>query len=48
MVRIGGVPILIHIMKFYSQYGFNEFVIALGYKSSVVKEFFLKLLFIKF
>ena len=41
MVRIGGVPILIHIMKFYSQYGFNEFIIALGYKSSVVKEFFL-------
>ena len=41
MVKIGGIPILIHIMKFYSQYGFNDFIIALGYKSNVVKEFFL-------
>ena len=41
MVKNGGIPILIHIMKFYSQYGFNDFIIALGYKSNVIKEFFL-------
>ena len=41
MVEIGGLPILWHIMKIYSAYGFNEFVLALGYKSDVVKDFFL-------
>ena len=40
MVEIGGMPILWHIMKFYSHYGFNEFVICLGYKGYVIKEFF--------
>ncbi len=32
MIDVGGKPILWHIMKLYSQYGFNEFVILLGYK----------------
>jgi glucose-1-phosphate cytidylyltransferase len=41
MVEIGGKPILWHIMKIYSAYGFNEFVIALGYKGEVIKDYFL-------
>ncbi len=41
MVEIGGRPILWHIMKHYSYYGFNEFVIALGYKGEVIKQYFL-------
>lgn len=40
MVEIGGKPILWHIMKMYSHYGFNEFTVLLGYKGYVVKEFF--------
>lgn len=40
MIEIGGKPILWHIMKQYSHYGFNEFVILLGYKSYVIKEYF--------
>lgn len=40
MVEIGGKPILWHIMKEYSHFGFNEFIICLGYKQHVVKEFF--------
>ena len=40
MVEIGGKPILWHIMKTYSSYGFDEFVILLGYKGYVIKEFF--------
>jgi glucose-1-phosphate cytidylyltransferase len=40
MVEIGGYPILWHIMKIYASYGFNEFVIALGYKAETVKDFF--------
>ena len=40
MIEIGEQPILWHIMKHYSQYGFNDFVICLGYKQYVVKEFF--------
>lgn len=40
MVEIGGKPILWHIMKIYSHYGFNEFVICLGYKGYVIKEYF--------
>jgi glucose-1-phosphate cytidylyltransferase len=40
MVEIGGKPILWHIMKTYSNHGFNEFVILLGYKGYVIKEFF--------
>jgi glucose-1-phosphate cytidylyltransferase len=40
MVDIGGKPILWHIMKFFSYYGFNEFVICLGYKGYLIKEYF--------
>ena len=40
MVEIGGKPILWHIMKLYSYYGFNDFVICCGYKSYVIKDFF--------
>ena len=41
MVEIGGMPILWHIMKSYSHYGFNDFVICLGYKGDIIKEYFL-------
>jgi glucose-1-phosphate cytidylyltransferase len=40
MVEIGGMPIIWHIMKIYSSYGFNDFVICLGYKGYLIKEFF--------
>jgi len=40
MVEIGGKPILWHIMKIYSHYGFKEFVICLGYKGYIIKEYF--------
>ncbi len=40
MIEIGGQPILWHIMKYYSHFGFNDFVICLGYKQYVVKEYF--------
>lgn len=40
MIEIGGYPILWHIMKIYSHYGFNDFVICLGYKGNQIKEFF--------
>ncbi len=40
MAEIGGKPILWHIMKTYSHYGFNEFVILLGYKGYYIKEYF--------
>lgn len=41
MIEIGGKPILWHIMKIYSFYGFTEFVICLGYKGHMIKEYFL-------
>ena len=41
MVHIGGYPILWHIMKIYSHYGYNDFVILTGYKGHVIKEYFL-------
>jgi glucose-1-phosphate cytidylyltransferase len=40
MVEIGGMPVLWHIMKIYSAHGINEFVVCLGYKGYVIKEFF--------
>jgi len=40
MVEIGGMPILWHIMKIYSHHGFNDFIICLGYKGYMIKEFF--------
>ena len=41
MVEIGGKPIIWHIMKIYSKYGFNEFIVCLGYKGYVIKEYFM-------
>ncbi len=41
MIQIGGKPILWHIMKIYSYYGINEFIICLGYKGEVIKNYFL-------
>jgi glucose-1-phosphate cytidylyltransferase len=41
MVEIGGKPILWHIMKIYGSYGFNDFIICLGYKGYVIKEYFM-------
>lgn len=41
MVEIGGRPILWHIMRWYSRFGFDDFALALGYKSEVVKDWFL-------
>lgn len=41
MVEIGGKPILWHIMKTYSFYGYNEFIICLGYKGYIIKEYFM-------
>ena len=40
MIEIGGMPILWHIMKSYSKYGYNDFVICCGYKQYVIKEYF--------
>ena len=40
MIEVGEMPILWHIMKYYSSYGFNEFIILAGYKQYVIKEFF--------
>jgi len=40
MIKIGGMPILLHIMKIYSYYKINEFIICLGYKGDVIKNFF--------
>jgi glucose-1-phosphate cytidylyltransferase len=40
MVEIGGMPILWHIMKIYSSYGINDFIVCLGYKGMMIKEFF--------
>jgi glucose-1-phosphate cytidylyltransferase len=41
MVTIGGKPIIFHIMNHYAKYGFKEFYIALGYKSEIIKDYFL-------
>ncbi|HID72430.1 TPA: glucose-1-phosphate cytidylyltransferase, partial [Candidatus Micrarchaeota archaeon] len=41
MVTIGGMPILLHIMKTYSHYGFRDFVLCLGYKGEIIKDYFL-------
>lgn len=40
MVELGGMPILLHIMKLYSYYGYNDFIICAGYKQHVIKEYF--------
>src|SRR6266852_2974128 len=41
MVEIGGRPILWHVMNLYAEYGYKEFVVALGYKGEVLKKYFL-------
>lgn len=41
MVEIGGKPILWHIMKIYEQYGYDDFIICLGYKGHIIKEYFI-------
>lgn len=41
LVLVGGKPILWHIMKIYAHYGFNEFILALGYKGEMIKDYFL-------
>ncbi len=41
MVYVGNKPIIWHIMKIYAHFGFNEFILALGYKADYIKEFFL-------
>lgn len=40
MIEVGGKPLLWHIMKHYSHYGFNEFIVCAGYKAEVIKEYF--------
>jgi len=40
MVEVGGKPILWHIMKIYASYGFRDFIIALGYKGNIIKDYF--------
>ena len=40
MIEIGGKPIIVHIMERYIKYGFNEFILALGYKSHILKKYF--------
>ena len=41
MIEIGGKPILWHIMKLYSYYGYNEFIVCCGYKGQMIKEYFI-------
>ena len=41
MIPVGGLPILWHIMQYYSSFGHNDFTLCLGYKASTIKEFFL-------
>ena len=47
MVRIGGQPMLWHIMQIYSTAGFNEFIVALGYKADVIKNYFLNYYYLR-
>lgn len=42
MVEVGGKPILWHIMKIYSHFGYNDFILALGYKGNYIKDYFLR------
>src|SRR5438132_4320355 len=47
MVEIGGQPILWHLMNIYSRFGFREFIIALGYKGEIIKDYFLNYHFLR-
>jgi len=40
MVEIGSMPIIVHIMKIYSHFGYNEFILALGYKAEIIRDYF--------
>lgn len=42
MIELGGRPLLWHIMKIFSSYNFNDFIVALGYKSEIIKQYFLQ------
>ena len=42
MVKVNGIPIIVHIMKHYSNYGFDDFIIALGYKGNIIRNYFKK------
>jgi len=42
MIEIGGMPVLWHIMKLYSFYGFHEFIVCCGYKGEIIKEYFIR------
>ena len=46
MIRVGNRPIIEHIMEIYSKYGFEDFYLALGYKSEIIKEYFYKYQFL--
>ena len=41
MVTVGGKPILLHLMQYYSRFGFRKFIVCLGYKGEIIKEYFL-------
>ena len=41
MVNVGGKPILWHIMKVYAHYGYTDFILALGYKGNIIRDYFL-------
>ena len=40
MIKVGDKPILWHIMRIYSHFGFNDFIICLGYKGNIIKDYF--------
>ena len=46
MIKINGIPIILHIMKHYAKFGFKDFYIALGYKGNVISKYFEKNLYI--
>ena len=46
MIKIGGKPILWHIMQYYASYGHNEFIILAGYKQEVIKDYLITITYI--
>ena len=47
MIKIGEEPIIAHIMSIYSKFGFKDFIVALGYKSEIIKDYFGKFTILK-
>jgi glucose-1-phosphate cytidylyltransferase len=47
MVEIGGKPVLWHIIRIYAVYGYNEFIVALGYKGEIIKDYFLRYYYLR-